>query len=455
MIESKLSTLRSAMVRPTPAAALTVFRIGFGALVAVGAMRFLAYGWVDRFFGLPKFFFKYWGFEWVVTAPVWALKSAFLILMALGVWVACGVMYRASIIALFLLFSYLELLDVTNYLNHYYLVTLLAFLMCFMPLDRAKLNGHLPRWPTYLLRFQVGIVYVYAAIAKFNTDWLVHAQPLNLWLSSRTETPLIGWLFSRPYVPLAMSWLGFLNDLLIVPFLLHRRTRVWAYAWVTVFHILTAMLFSIGMFPWIMMVSATVFLADDWPVRVLHRLHRVFSKRSWSSGPAFQQPSFKPLSTPGLVALCSFMAIQVLLPMRGWFYPGPVNWHEQGMRFSWRVMVREKNGHVTYRVHSKKTGRKFEVEPSRYLTDWQEREMATQPDMILQLAHHVCNEHSDIQPEVFVDAHASLNGRRAQRIIDPKVNLCAVNDGFAKAEWVLPLQPRLPLQLHYAARQLK
>ena len=51
------------------------------------------------------------------------------------------------------------------------------------------------------------------------------------------------------------------------------------------------------------------------------------------------------------------MLVQLLLPLRAHLYGGNVLWHEQGMRFSWRVMVREKNGSVTFIVREPRDGR--------------------------------------------------------------------------------------------------
>ena len=43
------------------------------------------------------------------------------------------------------------------------------------------------------------------------------------------------------------------------------RVRLPAYAAAVVFHVATWLLFNIGMFPWIMVVSALVFFTPDWP----------------------------------------------------------------------------------------------------------------------------------------------------------------------------------------------
>ena len=67
--------------------------------------------------------------------------------------------------------------------------------------------------------------------------------------------------------------------------------------------------------------------------------------------------------------------------------------------------------------------------------------MSSQPDLILQLAHHIGEEyrqkgHDDV--EVRVDAVASLNGRAPKAMIDPDVDLMKIDDGVARAEWILP-----------------
>lgn len=459
---------------PVDVASLVAFRAIVGALVFVASARFLVNGWVERFFVKPDFTFKFWGFAWVEVLPPWAMHVVFVAMAVLGLMVAAGLFYRVAVVALFILFTYVELLDVTNYLNHYYLVSLHLFLLCCLPLHRAgSLDvwrrpslrvDTLPAWMVWLLRFQVGAVYFYAAVAKFSSDWLLHAQPLNIWLAARTETPLIGSLFRNWWVALAMSWGGFLNDL-IVPFaLLHRRSRPWAYTVVVVFHILTGWLFNIGMFPLIMITSALIFFSPDWPRRVLRLLNKAprratppqaaerddaAAANAETSPAAAAQPLW--MMRPAL-ALCTFyVLVQVLMPWRFVLYGGDVLWHEQGMRWSWRVMVREKNGSVTYKVHLPRQGRTRLVSPRRYLTDQQEREMSGQPDLILQLAHHIGQEFRDKghpRVEVRVDAQVSLNGRRPQALIDPDVDLMQIRDGLALADWILPAPSTPPIHLH-------
>ena len=192
-------------------------------------------------------------------------------LIMLGLW------YRLAIIAFFLSFSYVELIDATNYLNHYYLVCLLAFIMIFLPANRAFSIDvwrkpewrveQVPAWTIHIIMFQLALVYTFAGIAKLNSDWLFRAMPLAVWLPEHTDLPLIGWLFQYSWTPFLFSWAGAFYDLTVAYFLLNKKTRPFAYAAVIVFHVLTKMLFNIGLFPFIMIFSTLIF----FPAAMHHR----------------------------------------------------------------------------------------------------------------------------------------------------------------------------------------
>lgn len=444
---------RGQLAQPHDIAAIAFFRIAFGVLGCISATRFLLFGWVDQLFVKPAFHFKYWGFGWVQPLPGIGMHLHMGLLAVLSLLIALGLFYRVSIVLFFFAFTYLQLIDVSTYLNHYYLVSLLALLLCFVPAHRAfSLDvrrqpalraSTLPRFYTTLLRFQIGVVYVFAGLAKLGSDWLLHAQPLNIWLSSRTNLPVIGPWLSERWVAFAFSWAGFLYDTTIVFFLMNRRTRLAAYAVVLLFHGMTSALFPIGMFPAIMSASALIFFSPGWPRRLL----------AVGGSAAVFAPTPSPVSLPGrrwLALAAIYGVIQIAVPLRHHLYPGAFLWHEQGMRFAWKVMVREKNGSITFVATSRQAGRQWHINPANHLAPHQLREMASQPDLILQMAHHLADQlrrrgHADV--EIRVEAPVSLNGRRAAPLIDPTVDLARVRDGLATAPWILPAPQDTPIAL--------
>ena len=270
-------------------------------------------------------------------------------------------------------------------------------------------------------------------------DWLLHAQPLNIWLPQHSGLPLVGPLLELPWVHFAFSWFAFLFDVTIIGFMLWRRTRLWAFVVILVFHFFTHVFFNIGLFPFIMVFSVLIFFDSHWPRRWL----------GLAQPTPLTMSQVQPMSRAGrvfAVAVVCFCAVQAALPLRQWVYPGTVIWHEQGMRFSWRVMLREKSGVLEYRVVTG-SGQQVFVSPHEYLTDAQYREMVGQPDMILQLAHHIAAEYErrDLGPvQIFADAQVALNGRAMRPLIDPRVDLTGVRDGLGRGDWILPAPTEPP-----------
>jgi vitamin K-dependent gamma-carboxylase len=181
----------------------------------------------------------------------------------------------------------------------------------------------------------------------------------------------------------------------------------------------------------------------SWPRRWLAR----WSRRSTTSARA---PAPRRAAPSRLLvgALALHLAVQVALPLRHWLYPGTLAWNEDGARFAWQVMVREKHGSVTYIVRFP-DGRRLQVPPRRYLTARQERELAGYPDLILALGRRIGAEmhaagHADVR--VTVDARVSLNGRPAEAMIDPEIDLLTVSDVGART-WVTPAPSTEPIHL--------
>ncbi|WP_394848091.1 HTTM domain-containing protein [Pendulispora brunnea] len=436
--------------RAADIASLAAFRIVFGLSMAFSTCRFLWHGWIKEYYFVPKHFFHYYGFEWVRPWPGFLMYAHYAVMVLAALGIALGVAYRASAIVFFLFFTYAHFIDKTNYLNHYYLVSCLGLLMIFLPMDRAASVrvwrrpqdawDRVPAWMLGLVRFQVGVVYVFGGIAKLKSDWLVYAEPLTIWLGANQEFPIIGPWFGYKWFALAFSWAGAAFDLTVVPFLLWKKSRPFAYAAAVSFHVITARLFQLGMFPWIMMGSALIFFDASWPRRAMERLR------------ILRPSTGEPVTLPGLPswgrALAGiYIAWNVLVPLRHWLYPGNVLWTEQGYRFAWNVMLMEKNGAVDATVVDPSSGRKWTVYPTDYLTRYQSKMMSTQPDMILEFSHVVADDFArrgHPRVEVHVEALVAMNGRPARPLVDTRVDLAKEKEGFGAKRWILPFDDTPP-----------
>ncbi len=431
-------------------------------------LRFMALGWVRDHYIAPVFQFKYFGFEWVeVLPPFWMYALHALMLLA-GLFVMIGFYFRWASIALFLTFTYTELIDLTYYLNHYYFVSLVLLLLMISPAHRyfsidsfrkpTSSTEYTQRLWIFIFQFLLAIVYTYAGLAKINYEWLLNALPLKIWLPANDKLPIIGNLFTWRITPYVFSWFGMLYDCTIVWWLMYSRTRVWAYMAVIVFHILTGILFQIGVFPLVMIAATLIFFSEQWHLRVLNAV-RIFmgkvctlSPWSVSSQTITQCKSFyketnqgiktnKPVKKLTLVALTVFFCFQLLFPWRYVMYPGNLFWTEEGYRFSWRVMLMEKAGTATFYVKDAATQREGVVVNSDFLNPHQEKQMAMQPDMILQFAnflHHHYKSKGVNDPSVRAEVYVTLNSKTSQLLIDPTINLASIEDGWKPKRWILP-----------------
>ena len=290
---------------------------------------------------------------------------------------------------------------------------------------------------------------MYAGLAKINSDWLFEAMPLKIWLQSKYDLPLIGNnLLQMEWVHYAMSWGGMFYDLSIPFLLMIKRTRVIAFLLVIFFHVFTLVLFPIGMFPHIMIFSSMIFFSSRFHERIIRLIITYSStiKLKMESNVLEKFENYKPpFKKIRLSIVILFFIIQVLFPFRYQLYPGELFWHEQGYRFSWRVMLIEKIGYTNFKIVDPKTSKSFMVDSSEYLTSFQEKQMSFQPDFILEFSHFLGEKFSteNKRVEVYADSFVALNGRPSQRFIDPNVNLYNEKESFKNKNWILPLNDEI------------
>lgn len=441
---------------PVEAASLAVFRILFGLMMLWSIIRFWSYGWIDKLYIQPKYFFSYYGFEWIKPLGNYTYLIFFVCGLA-AICVAIGYRYSIAIIVFFLSFSYIELMDKTTYLNHYYFISILSFLMIFLPANAyfsmdalrnpEKAYQYIPSWTINSIKLLLSIVYFYAGLAKLNSDWLLKAMPLKIWLPSKFDIPFLGDLVRQEWVQYAFSWSGAAYDLAIPFLLLYRKTRPFAFVLVVVFHVLTRVLFPIGMFPYIMIVATLIFFDASLHHKIITFISKLFriTKNRFNNQRVFNfnKGLFSKLK---YVIVGVFFALQLVVPFRYVLYPGALFWTEEGYRFSWRVMLMEKSGYAQFKIVNGKTGNWFYVDNSDFLTAFQEKQMAFQPDFILEYAHflkYYFEQDGHKNVEVYVDCQVSLNGRLSTTFIDPTVDLAREKESFKHKHWIIPFNDEI------------
>jgi len=442
--------IKKFLLNPYPIETLAFFRIAFGLLMFFSIVRFFYKGWIHELYIQPQFYFSYFGFEWIKPFPSPYIYFLFTVCAFSALGIALGWLYRLQTVIFFVSFTYIELMDKANYLNHYYLISMLSFLLIFLPSNRAysidvKINPKIyqktiPYYFVLILKLQIASVYFFGGLCKLKYDWLFLAQPLKIWLSSSSHWFLLGPIFAQTWAAYLFSWGAMLMDLSLPFLLFNSKTRIYAFFVAIIFHTLTHLLFYIGMFPFIMSTCILIFFEPAFHSKILNffmlnklnPLHRLIDDEP--------QPYYKKAFQ---IILPPFIFLQLFLPFRFLLYPGNMLWTEEGFRFAWHIMLIEKAGHLEYIIKDCQTQKQWIEHPARYLTRNQVKQLSTQPDMILEFAHFLHKKYlsEGKNVEVYADSYCSLNGRLSKRFINPNVNLAKEKyHPFQAFHWVLPLE---------------
>ena len=211
-------------------ASLVYFRVLFGAILLADVGLYFRNGWIAMEFIRPRFHFTFYGFQWLRPLPGNGMYVLFAAMGVLAFFILIGFAYRLSAALFFVAFTYMFLLEEALYLNHYYFVALVSFLMIFVPahhkfsvdawLRPGIATDFAPAWSLWILRAQMGFVYFFGGIAKLNGDWL-QGWPLRLWLPhDLSGFPILSAFRNEVWLALFFSYSGLLLDLLAVPLLL-------------------------------------------------------------------------------------------------------------------------------------------------------------------------------------------------------------------------------------------
>ena len=418
---------------------LIVFRIFFGFLVACESFGAILTGWVKRVLIDPQVTFSFIGFEWLKPLPGFGMYFYFIAMGVFGLAIMLGYRYRIAIISYTILWAGVYFMQKTAYNNHYYLLLLISFLMIFLPsnsyasLDvrqnRIKEENTMPYWISLLFIIQVAIVYVFASIAKFYPDWLDGTFTRNL-LADSTNVITLKKLFLQKWFYLFIAYMGIIFDLLIVPLLLFKKTRMLALLASLTFHLFNAIFLEIGIFPFFALTFVLFFYEPE-------TIRSVFLRRKTSIETDNGHSNYYGKKIVYFLII-PYLIIQLLLPLRHHFIEGDVLWTEEGHRLSWRMMLRERNGFIHIRIKDLKTGEESLYDYRKNLTDKQIQNLATKPDFIWQYCQYITKEFKGKDIAIFINCKNSINRKEYKTLIDPKFDMAKAKwDYFRHNEWLL------------------
>ncbi len=416
--------------------ALIVFRIFFGFLVACESFGTILTGWVKKVLIEPQFTFNFIGFDWLQTLLGNGMYFYFILMGFAGLGIMLGWRYRLNIMLFTILWSGVYFMQKSSYNNHYYLLVLISFLMIFLPanqeksldvkFNRVKQNKTIPNWIPLLFIVMIGIVYTYAAIAKLYPDWLDGTFTKNL-LQGTTTRPFFLKLFAQKWFYIPFAYAGILFDLLIVPFLLYKRTRTLALIAAFIFHLFNSITLQIGIFPYFAL-SFALFFYEPEKVRAFFLREKITVDNN-------QNNYGKKLV---YFLIIPFLTIQLFLPLRHHIIKGDVLWTEEGHRLSWRMMLRQRSGYITINIIDNITKTRTFYDYHKNLTSKQARQLAVKPDFIWQYCQKIKEEYKDKDISIYIECKNSINGKPHQTLIDPKYDIAKAKwNYFWHNEWIL------------------
>ena len=424
---------------------LVLFRAVFGLLIALEAFGAILTGWVRRTLVEPEFTFNFIGFDFLQYLQGPQLYVYFVVMGIFGVFVMLGYKYRLSMFIYALMWTAVYLMQKSSYNNHYYLMMLLCWIMVLLPANLsfsldAKLNpeiksSSMPRWVILILILQVWIVYTFASVAKFYPDWL-DGSMAGLLMQGKKNYWLVGETLQQSWTHWTIAYSGIFFDLLIVPLLLWRKTRMLGFIISVFFHLFNSIIFQIGIFPYMSIAFALFFFSQD-------TLQKRFlpNKKLYTAGEVIV-PKYKNI----LILVFSFYFVfQLGLPLRHWFFKDDVLWTEEGHRLSWRMMLRSRSGTLQVYVADKATGQREIYDHNALLSHKQQGAVKSKPDMMWQLAQRIkkIEKEKGRDVAVYFDSYLSVNRSKYYRYLNPDVDLAAEKwHPFKHHNWILP-SPKL------------
>lgn len=419
-----------------------LFRILFGLLMLIQIGGELFSGSALPRYSDAFIHFKYAFFEWVPSIPEAWVQPYLWFGLATAALVTIGLFYRVAIIGFFLFFLHTFLVDVSYYNNHYYAIVLLSGIMMFAnahrcySLDRVLFNidSNGMAWVRILLKFQIVVIYFYGGISKLlNEGWLDNSSTKEMIDGSLSD---LGLALADDQILIVATVLtigGIVFDLFIGFGLLYRKTFVVSAILALCFNLINSVLFTIGVFPFLMIASILLFIPEGfWP--------RILGNGSSSEN---QKKSTSHLILRTAVGV--YVILQLVLPFRGRFLDVDTMWTGQGHLFSWNMKPGTKTIDCVYRIEDRKSKVAYEIDPHEYLSQPAYLALGKYPFLAPQFAKAV-KEKADqwliAEPMVKATILVSFNRGPYYHVVNPDIDLSdEVYHPYRHNEWLISYPP--------------
>ena len=382
-----------------------------------------------------------------------------------GVAIAVGYRTRSAAVCFAVVFSYCELIDAALYLNHYVYVTMAALLIAALPVGsmwsldaragRVARSATVPAVVVWLLRLQTR-----RRLPVRRPRQAQRRLALRRRCRCGSGSP------TGPTCPSSVRWLD-------EPAVAYRRqlggrgvrphhrvaaavaadSRPSPTSRSIAFHLSTTM-FQIGIFPWVMILRTPIFFDPDWPFvsrgeGTFRSTHR--SRPSAASGGDTAKPDRRGLGDPDPIVVASSLPWWSSLGRAAGGDSRPALPHP------WRRALdgggvlrlvpgdaqREGRDGTSSPSPTSTRDRPGEVDPDLVLTEWQEKQAAARPDLLLAAAHLVADHYGEraSTSRCAPTRGCRVNGRPRQRMVDPAVDLAAVDRWAPASSYLLPFDP--------------
>jgi len=457
--------LYDCFLAPQDAIVLSLFRVFWGGLMVWEMYLYSAnnYSKLITLYG-GEMALQYQGWEWLEKPTLQMMMRLVDLAWWSAVFMTIGFCYNLFAMWFLLVFGYMFFIDQSTYLNHFYLLMVIQFIMVISPANamlsvdcilspKTWFKRSVERWHTRLIVVLLSIVYLFAAIVKLNEDWL-RGEPLRHWVCHKEYNGfwLAQMIFNNWWSPYALSYGGIFVDYSLA-FLMYADGWLYVVAWIIClsFHALNKYSMNIGIFPYMCIVCMCLTFSAKTVRRIVRTeddetMEQTTRKIATEYSPQKQWTWGQKIK---IACILLFLLFHILFPLRFILRidANQQSWMNSGHDFSWRMKLKGKMCHGAF--FSQFPGEEEQlIKPihPKFLSHRQYNKLLQRPEAIQNFAQQWADkmQKDDKQhrrPEIHTNVTCSVNYRMFQLICPRNLDLANKSLSQYQEDWMYPLMP--------------